>query len=183
MDQHAADHANQMRTADSTAKFVENRTSNASHVDEVYLEVQAKVLDHPIEHVMKEINAYEFNSQEEQLQSYMWLADLKQAYNPDQYTNHNSKMHNIYMASIGYDTGTIVINGHTIKALLDTGAERSSMKLDTFEKLKLKNLNTSFVPTLKGATGHNMLACDIQINNFTFLIHSPCVLDKIDLLY
>ena len=47
------------------------------------------------------------------------------------------------------------------------------MNLDTFQKLKLKNLNTSYVPMLKGATGHDMLAqgittCDIHINDFTF---------------
>ena len=31
------------------------------------------------------------------------------------------------------------------------------MNLDTYEKLKINRLNTSFVPTLKGATGHGML--------------------------
>ena len=39
------------------------------------------------------------------------------------------------------------------------------MNLDTFEKLKLKNLNTSYVPTLKGATGHDMLAKGIATND------------------
>ena len=48
------------------------------------------------------------------------------------------------------------------------------MKLDTFEKLTIKNLNTSYITMLKGATGHDMLAqgittCDVHINNFTLL--------------
>ena len=47
------------------------------------------------------------------------------------------------------------------------------MNLDTYEKLKLTNMNTSFVPTLKGATGHDMLTkgittFDFTINNHTF---------------
>ena len=47
------------------------------------------------------------------------------------------------------------------------------MNLDTFEKLKFRNLNTSYVPMLKGSTAHDMLAkgittCDIHINDFTF---------------
>ena len=45
----------------------------------------------------------------------------------------------------------------TVRALLDTGAEWSCMNWDTYEKLKINHLNTSFVPTLKGATGHDML--------------------------
>ena len=52
----------------------------------------------------------------------------------------------------------IVVNGRTVRALLDTGAERSCMNLDTYEKLKINCLNTSFMPTLKGATGHDMLS-------------------------
>ena len=67
----------------------------------------------------------------------------------------------------------IIVNCRTVRALLDTGAERSCMKLDTYKKLKLNNLNTSFVPTLKGATGHDMIAngittCDFTINEPTF---------------
>ena len=45
--------------------------------------------------------------------------------------------------------------------------------MDTYEKLKIKCLNTSFVLTLKGATGHDMLAkgittVDFMINKHTF---------------
>ena len=47
------------------------------------------------------------------------------------------------------------------------------MNLDTYEKLKINCLNTSFVPTLKGATGHDMLTkgittFDFIINKHTF---------------
>ena len=47
------------------------------------------------------------------------------------------------------------------------------MNYDTYEKLKLNNLNTSLIPTLKGATGHDMLAkgistYDFKINGHTF---------------
>ena len=47
------------------------------------------------------------------------------------------------------------------------------MNLDTYEKLNINCLNTSFVPTLKGATGHDMLAkgittFDFMINEHTF---------------
>ena len=46
------------------------------------------------------------------------------------------------------------------------------MNLDTYENLKINHLNTSFVPTLKGATGHDMLirgiTFDFTINEHTF---------------
>ena len=67
----------------------------------------------------------------------------------------------------------ILVNGRTVRALLDTGAERSCMNLDTYEKLKINCLNTSFMPTLKGATGHDILTkgittFDFMINEHTF---------------
>ena len=66
----------------------------------------------------------------------------------------------------------IQVNGRTVRALLDTGAERSCMNLDTYEKLKLNFLNTSFIPTLKGATGHmltkGITTFDFTINKHTF---------------
>ena len=163
---------------ESTAKFNKNRSGNAAHIDEIELESLAEILYHPIEHVIEEINAFDFPEMED-LQSCIWLGDLQQAYNPDQYykdTDSNSRLLRIYTPTISYDTGTtfpIIINGHTVKVLLDTGTERSCMNLDTFEKLKLKNLDTSFVSTLKGVTCHDMLAqgittFDIHINDFTF---------------
>ena len=50
------------------------------------------------------------------------------------------------------------------------------MNLDTYKKLKIKCLNTRFVPTLKGATGHDMLTrgitmFDFMINNVCFMIN------------
>ena len=47
------------------------------------------------------------------------------------------------------------------------------MNLDTYEKLKINCLNTSFMATLKGATGHDMLTkgvttFDFMINEHTF---------------
>ena len=77
-----------------------------------------------------------------------------------QITETNSCVHKIYTTTIGYDTGTVFpiqVNGRTVRALLDTGAERSCMNLDTYEKLKLTHMNNSFIPTLKDATGHDML--------------------------
>ena len=76
-------------------------------------------------------------------------------------TNLNWRVHKIYMATIWYDTSTvflITVNGHTVKELLDTGAEKSCMNMDTFEKLNINNLDSSFMPAVKGATGNDMLA-------------------------
>ena len=55
---------------------------------------------------------------------------------------------------------------------MDTGAERSCMNLDTDEKLKINHLNTSFMPTLKGATGHDMLTRGITTFDFTINEHT-----------
>ena len=49
------------------------------------------------------------------------------------------------------------------------------MNLDTYEKLKLNHLNTSFVPTLKGATGHDMLTKGITFD----LTKKLCTDDKL----
>ena len=46
------------------------------------------------------------------------------------------------------------------------------MNLDTYEKLKINNLNTSFIPTLKGATGHDMLTKGITMFDFTINEHT-----------
>ena len=46
------------------------------------------------------------------------------------------------------------------------------MNLDAYEKLKINNLNTSFVPTLKGATGHDMFARGITTFDFTINEHT-----------
>ena len=46
------------------------------------------------------------------------------------------------------------------------------MNLDTYEKLKLNHLNTSFIPTPKGATSHDMLTKGITIFDFTINEHT-----------
>ena len=46
------------------------------------------------------------------------------------------------------------------------------MNLDTYEKLKLTQMDTSFVLTLKGATGHDMLAKGINKFDFTINEHT-----------
>ena len=46
------------------------------------------------------------------------------------------------------------------------------MNLDTYEKLKINHLNTSFVPTLKGATYHDMLTRGITMFDFTINEHT-----------
>ena len=86
----------------------------------------------------------------------------------------NSCVHEIYTTTIGYDTGTVFSHQSQWKdrALLDTGAERSCMNLDMYEKLKLTHLNTSFIPTLKGATSHDMLAKGITMFDFTINEHT-----------
>ena len=45
------------------------------------------------------------------------------------------------------------------------------MNLDTYEKLKINWLNTSFVPFLEGATGHDMLAKGVTTFDFTINEH------------
>ena len=59
-----------------------------------------------------------------------------------------------------------------VKVLLNTDAERSCMNLDTYEKLKLTQMDTSFILTLKGAMGHDMLAKQITTFDFTINEHT-----------
>ena len=144
------------------------------HIDEIELEALAELMDHPIEHVIFEINMFPFSEIEEGNES----MKLEPCYGPQKYykdTETNSHVHEIYTTTIGYDTGTvflIIVNGRTVRALLDTGAERSCMNLDTYEKLKLTNMNTSFMPTLNGATGHDMLTKGITTFDFTINEHT-----------
>ena len=49
---------------------------------------------------------------------------------------------------------------------------QSCMNLDTYEKLNINCLNTSFVPTLKGATSHDMLTKGITMFDFTINEHT-----------
>ena len=60
-----------------------------------------------------------------------------------------------------------------IKTLFDTGAMKSVMSLEMYEKLKLNDLNTSSIPHVVGASGESLGArgrtrCEININGKTF---------------
>ena len=132
----------------------------------------------PIKHVIHEINMFAFSEAEEATETCQWLGKLESCYEPSKYykdTETNSHVHEIYTTTIGYDTGTVFpiqVNGRTVRALLDTGAEQSCMNLDTYEKFKINCLNTSFMPTLKGATGHDMLTRGITTFDFTINEHT-----------
>ena len=65
-------------------------------------------MDHPIKHVIHEINMFAFSEIEETNESPIWLGKLKSGYDPQEYykdTETNSHVHEIYTATIGYDTG------------------------------------------------------------------------------
>ena len=55
----------------STAKFIKNRTGNSAHIDEVELEALTELMDHPIDHVIHEINLFAFSEIEESNKSCM----------------------------------------------------------------------------------------------------------------
>ena len=151
---------------------------NSTHINEVELEALAELMDHPIEHMIHEINMFAFSEAEEANKTCHWLGKLKSCYDPSKYykdTETNSRVHEIYTTTIGYDTGTVFpiqVNGRTVRALLDTGAEQSCMNFDTYEKVKINCLNTSFMPTLKGATGHDMLTKGVTTAKFMINEHT-----------
>ena len=55
----------------TTAEFVKNRMGNSAHIDEVELEALAELMDHPIEHVIHEINMFAFSEMEESNKSHL----------------------------------------------------------------------------------------------------------------
>ena len=60
-----------------------------------------------------------------------------------------------------------------INTLFDTGAMKSIMSLDMYQKLKLYKLDTSSVPHIVGASGESLGArgrtrCEVNINGRTF---------------
>ena len=134
--------------------FFKNHRGNA-YIEEVDLKAIAETLDHSIEVLIEEINEMILFEDNGHLNSHLWLAPLKQGYDPEHYykdTDLHSKVQEIYTATIGYNTGrvfAIQINGCIVHALLDTGAKRSCMNLETFENLKINYLNTNFIPTVK----------------------------------
>ena len=83
------------------------------------------------------------------------------------------------LEEIGSCTGTvfeIFANKNknlSINALFDTGATKSVMSYNTFEKLKLKELDSRSLPHVVGTSGESLgtvgkTSCEIQINNMTF---------------
>ena len=83
------------------------------------------------------------------------------------------------MDELGPITGTVFqIFGNNnldlkINTLFDTGAMKSIMSLDTYQKLKLDELDTTSVPHVVGASGENLGArgrtrCEVNINGRTF---------------
>ena len=80
---------------------------------------------------------------------------------------------------LGPTTGTvfqILANNNLttkINTLFDTGAMKSVMSLEMYEKLRLNNLNTSSIPHVVGASGKSLGArcrtrCEININGRIF---------------
>ena len=57
--------------AKSTAKFIKNRTGNSAHINEIELEALAELMDHPIEHIIHEINMFSFSEMEEANKSHL----------------------------------------------------------------------------------------------------------------
>ena len=80
---------------------------------------------------------------------------------------------------LGPTTGTvfqIFANNNSdikINTLFDTGAMKSIMSFDTYQKLKLNDLNTASIPHIVGASGESLGArgrtrCEVNINGRTF---------------
>ena len=87
------------------------------------------------------------------------------------------EIHNI--DELGPTTGTvfqIFTNNNPnfkINTLFDTGAMKSVMSLETYQKLKLDELNTSSIPHVVGASGESLgtrgrTRCEVNINGRTF---------------
>ena len=49
------------KAAKSTTGFIKNRRGNSTHINEVELEALAELMDHPIKHVIHEINLFAFS--------------------------------------------------------------------------------------------------------------------------
>ena len=60
-----------MKAVKSTTEFIKNRTGNSAHINKVELEALAELMDHPIEHVIHEINLFTFSEVEESNKSHM----------------------------------------------------------------------------------------------------------------
>ena len=67
LEEHANNHDwyMEVKVVKSTTEFVKNRTGNSAHINEVELEALAELMDHPIKHVIHEINLFAFSEIEE----------------------------------------------------------------------------------------------------------------------
>ena len=61
----------EVKVAKSTTEFIKNRTGNSAHIDKIELEALAELVDHPIEHVIHEINLFAFQETEEPNEPHM----------------------------------------------------------------------------------------------------------------
>ena len=105
---------------------------------------------------------------------------LPENYNPDNYFSKVAENVDIYnIGELGPTTGTVfqifVNNNLNIKinTLFDTGVMKSIMSLEMYEKLKLKDLNTTSIPHVVGASGESLGArgrtkCEVNINGRLF---------------
>ena len=67
LDEHAdnPDCYKELKSVKSTTEFIKNRNGNSTHIDEIELKSLAKLMDYPIEHVIHEINMFDFPKVEE----------------------------------------------------------------------------------------------------------------------
>ena len=99
---------------------------------------------------------------------------------PDDYFSKVAENVDIYnIDELGPTTGTVfqifANNNLNIKInmLFDTGAMKSVMSLEMYEKLKLKDLNTTSIPHVVGASGESLgtrgrTKCEVNINGRIF---------------
>ena len=100
---------------------------------------------------------------------------------PQRLLQRSSRKHRYlqHRYNLGPTTGTvfqIFANNNLdtkINALFDTGAMKSVMSLEMYEKLKLKNLDSTSIPHIVGASGESLGArgktkCEININRKIF---------------
>ena len=61
----------EVKAVKSMAKFIKNRTGNSAHTNEIELEALAELVDHPIKHIIHEINQFAFLETEEPNEPHM----------------------------------------------------------------------------------------------------------------
>ena len=88
---------------------------------------------------------------------------LPEKYNPDNYFSEVAKNIDIYnIDELGPTTGTvfqIFVNNNLntkINTLFNTGAMKSIMSIEMYKKLKLKNLDSTSIPHIVGASGESL---------------------------